>query len=498
VSEEASPGRSRRRFLTYIGGGALGGTLFSTGAARASQGGVTATPVARGFTAPLDVVAPPGEAGRYLVADQKGVIERVDDGTVSEEPYLDVRDRTIDVTGGYSEMGLLGFALHPNYEGNRQVYVRYSAPRRSGTPASYSHTFVLSEFTADGNGEHVDPSSERTLLEIPQPQANHNAGSVAFGPDGFLYVGVGDGGGANDVGPGHVEDWYTGTAGGNGQDLTSNLLGSLLRIDVDGRDGDQPYAIPSDNPLVDAEGFDEHYAWGLRNPWRLSFDGEDLYVADVGQNLREEINRVVKGGNYGWNVREGTVCFDADNPSSSPESCPTSGPGRPDGDEALRDPVIEYSHSDDDQPSGLAVVGGYRYRGDALSGLEGAYLFTDWNAQGRLFVARPDPEAETWPIDVIPMEGADGGLGSFVLGFGRDRDGELLLCSSQEQGVAGSTGAVHRFSDSDRSGSTDATPSPTSTETSGDAGSGFGPIAAIAGVAGTVAWALRRMSDRAN
>lgn len=498
VAEEANSGPNRRQFLTHLGGVTLGGSLLSTTAGGASPGGVTATPIGRGFTSPLDVVAPPGEPGRYLVADQKGVIERVDDGAVAEHPYLDIRDRAIDVSGGYSEMGLLGVAPHPNYAENRQVYVRYSAPRRSGTPTSYSHTFVLSEFRAGEDGEAVDPSSERTLLEIPQPQPNHNAGSVGFGPDGFLYVGVGDGGGANDVGSGHVEDWYSGTAGGNGQDLTSNLLGSLLRIDVDNRDGDRPYAIPDDNPLVGAEGFDEHYAWGLRNPWRLSFDGDDLYVADVGQNLREEINRVVKGGNYGWNVREGTLCFDADTPSSPPEACPTSGPGRPDGTEPLRDPLIEYSQSDDDPPGGVAVVGGYRYRGDALSGLEGAYLFTDWNAQGRLFVARPDGGAETWPIGVIPMEGAEGGLGNFVLGFGRDRDGEILICSTQEQGVTGSTGALHRLSDIDGSVTPSPAPSPTSTKTSGANGPGFGLIAALAGVAGTAAWAFRQMSDRTN
>lgn len=498
MSEEPIPGRSRRRFLASLGGASLGGTLLSTRGVGASPEGITATPVARGFTAPLDVVAPPGQPGRYLVADQMGVIERIDDGMIADQPYLDIRDRAIDVTGGYSEMGLLGVALHPNYEDNRQVYVRYSAPRRSGTPSAYSHTFVLSEFTAIEDGEQVQPRSERTLLEIPQPQPNHNAGSVGFGPEGFLYCGVGDGGGANDVGTGHVEDWYSGTAGGNGQDLTSNLLGSLLRIDIDGRDGDRPYAIPDDNPLVGTEGFDEHYAWGLRNPWRLSFDGEDLYVADVGQNLREEINRVVKGGNYGWNVREGSLCFDADTPSAPPASCAASGPGRPNGDEPLRGPLIEYSQSDDDPPSGVAVVGGYRYRGSALSGLEGAYLFTDWNAQGRLFIARPDSAAETWPIEVMPLEGAEGGLGTFVLGFGRDRDDELLICSTAEQGVTGTTGALHRLSDIGDSAELQTSPGATSTATSGASGPGFGPVLGLAGLAGTAAWALGQMWDRTN
>lgn len=498
MTDSAESNTSRRRFLTGLGAAAVvAGT--STPVRSATARTVTATRIAGGFTAPLAVLAPDATDGRYLVADQVGVVHRVDDGSVADEPFLDIRDRTVDVRGAYSEMGLLGIAVHPRYADNRKIYVRYSAPRRSGTPSSYSHTFVLSEFTVGPNGERADPGSERTLLEIPQPQPNHNAGGIAFGPKGYLYVGVGDGGGANDVGMGHVEDWYSGTEGGNGQDLTSNLLGSLLRIDIDTQTGDRPYGIPQDNPLVDSEGFDEHYAWGLRNPWRFSFDGDDLYVADVGQNLREEINRVVKGGNYGWNVREGTLCFDADSPSSPPSECPTSGPGRPGGSEPLRDPLIEYSHSADGTPRGVAVVGGYRYRGTALEGFEGAYLFTDWNARNRLFVARPSEDSELWPIEVVQMRGPEGGLGQYVLGFGRDRDDELLVCSTAEGGVSGDTGALYKLTGVDET-SVSTTPSETTgaPTTTGDAGPGFGTVATLLGAGGLAGWARYRAKDRTN
>jgi glucose/arabinose dehydrogenase len=336
--------------------------------------------------------------GATYVADRPGRVHALGDG--SAETALDMTDPVM--TG--SERGLLGLALHPEFGSNDRLYVRYSGRSRLGTPPSYSHTFVLAEFRARGDGT-IDENSERTLLEIAQPQGNHNSGPIAFGPDGYLYVGVGDGGAGGDRGTGHVSDWYGANDGGNGQDVTENLLGSLLRIDVDARSGNQPYGIPDDNPLVGREGLDEHYAWGLRNPWGISFDGTDLYVADVGQNRFEEVNLVESGGNYGWNVLEGTHCFGAD-------SCPET---TPDG-EPLRDPVIEYSHDDRDV-SGVAVVGGHIYRGDAIPGLSGRYVFGDLNAQGRLFVASPADEG-LWPTDVLE-----------VVDESRDKLGRLLALS---------------------------------------------------------------------
>lgn len=360
-----------------------------------------------------------GPDGTRYVADRPGVIYRLDGGSVGRA--LDVTDAV--VTGG--ERGLLGLALHPEFGSNGRLYVRYSSPPRRGTPSTYSHTFVLAEFRTRDDGT-IDPGSERTLLELPEPQSNHNSGSLAFGPDGLLYVGVGDGGGGGDRGTGHVEDWYGRNPGGNGQDVIENLLGSLLRIDVDARADGRPYGIPEDNPLVGAPGLDEHYAWGLRNPWGISFDGTDLYVADVGQNRFEEVDRVLKGGNYGWNVREGTHCYDAGD-------CPAA---TPDG-ERLRDPVVEYPHSGA-AVSGIAVVGGHVSRGDAVPALSGRYVFGDLDAGGRLFAATP---AGTGPWPVEPVDVAAGSRGKLgrLFAVGRDRAGELYVMTD---------GGVHRIAPS--------------------------------------------------
>jgi len=382
---------------------------------------VATEPLADGFTSPLGIV--PLDADRLLVADQPGQVVLVDGGDT--RIAADLRDRVVDV-GGYTEQGLLGLAVHP--ASSDRLFVRYSAPPRGSTPDGYSHTFVLSEFAMDPGSGDVDPTSERTLLEIPEPQGNHNAGDLAFGPDGSLYVPVGDGGAGGDQGPGHVEDWAEAVGGGNGQDVAENRLGSLLRIDVDGRDGDRPYAIPDDNPLVGAEGFDEQFAWGLRNPWRLSFGPEGrCFVADVGQNEFEEVNVVERGGNYGWNVREGTACYGA-------SECPTV---TPDG-EPLRDPVIEYGR--EGPVSGIAVIGGSIYRGSAIPALQGHFVFGDWRAEGRLFLASEADEG-LWPTEMLSL--AEDAV-PLLLTIAEDTEGELLLGTSARSEVSGSTGAVHR------------------------------------------------------
>jgi glucose/arabinose dehydrogenase len=390
--------------------------------------------VASGFASPVAIEIP--APGRRFVVDQPGQIYLIDGGDLRSEPFLDVSDRMVDVSG-YDERGLLGLAFHPDFAENGRFYVRYSAPPRDGTPADYSHTFVLSEFTADPGADRADPDSERTVLEIPEPQGNHNAGAVTFGPDGSLYVAVGDGGRANDQGVGHVDDWYDGVGGGNGQDLTENLLGSILRIDVDEQTeqegpGTRRYGIPEDNPLVGETGLDEQFAWGFRNPWRFSFgpDGR-LFAADVGQGAWEEVNVVESGGNYGWNVREGTHCFRADD-------CPSESPrGRP-----LRDPVIEYPH-DGDPVSGIAVIGGYLYRGSDLPDLRGRYLFADWRAGGQLFVAE-EADDGLWPTAAVPVSSEER-FGPNVLSFGRTPAGELLVCTTASGGVDGNSGAVFRL-----------------------------------------------------
>ncbi|WP_435180586.1 PQQ-dependent sugar dehydrogenase [Halorussus sp. AFM4] len=377
--------------------------------------------LATGFELPLGVAFAP-DADRRYVADQPGrVFVHGPDG-LRDRPFLDLRDTV--VVG--KETGLLGLALHPDFAENRRVFVRYSAPPREDAPAGTNHTFVLSEFEANDDGTRIDPDSERALLEFPEPQPNHNAGSVVFGPYGYLFVGIGDGGGAGDK-DGHADDWYDAVEGGNGQDVTENLLGSVLRIDVDNRENGKAYAIPDGNPFADGgPGLPEHYAWGFRNPWRMAFDRGRLFVADVGQNAFEEVNLVERGGNYGWNVREGTHCFKA-------ESCPDSTPESVRGGEPLLDPVIEYPHYGDGV-TGISVIGGNVYRGSALPGLAGAYVFADLAAEGQLLAATPVDEG-LWPIGVVNVAGDDAAKLGQVYSFGRDADGELYVLGSGDEGA---------------------------------------------------------------
>ncbi|WP_144900958.1 PQQ-dependent sugar dehydrogenase [Halobellus captivus] len=401
---------------------------------------VALEPIAAGFAAPLDFVAPAGTDRRFVV-DRDGRIWDIDGRGRSDSPFLDLSDRVL--LGG--ERGLLGAAAHPEFADNGRLYVRYSTEPRSGTPRTYSHTAVLAELTVDPDADAVGDPEERRVLEVPQPQSNHNAGALAFGPDGYLYVAFGDGGGGNDVGTGHVDDWYDAVDGGNGQDVTENLLGSVLRIDVNGRGGvdgssataggdEKPYAIPENNPLVGREGLDEQYAWGFRNPWRLSFHGRDCYVADVGQSAWEELNLLERGGNYGWNVREGAHCFRA-------ESCPVATPA---GD-VFVDPVAEYPHDGGDV-TGVSVIGGVVCESESLGALRGAYVFADFLARGRLFAVDPG-EPTPWDISTVSIDGDDN-LGQFVLGFGRDQAGEVYLLTTEESDGSGDTGAVARLTSS--------------------------------------------------
>jgi len=350
---------------------------------------------------------------------------------------------------GFDERGLLGMDFHPDFEENGRFYLRYSSneprsdgqglagPGDRGYPENWDHVAILSEFQlSDGGGQlRGDPESERVLLEVPEPQFNHNGGEVVFGPDGYLYATLGDGGGANDTGPGHVEDWYDENDGGNGQDVTENLLGSVLRIDVDQEGEDRPYAVPDDNPLVGTEGMDEIYAWGLRNPWRASFDDGQLITADVGQALFEEVDVVQRGGNYGWNVREGFHCFNADNATEPLDECPASAPGEaPFDGQPLIDPVAEYPHTYRGNPVGISITGGYVYRGDQVPDLSGRYLFGDWSAsfvepRGRIFVATRD-EAMATPGDAgnttggEAVENATAGQENVSVGNGTDGETE--------------------------------------------------------------------------
>lgn len=395
--------------------------------------------IASGLTAPSVLAFP--QDGRILVADQAGLIRvRTPEGELLEEPFLDLRDRMVQLRERFDERGLLGLALHPRFSENRHLFVYYSAPLRSGGPEGWDHTSHVSRFTVSSDPNRADAGSEKIVLQIDQPEANHNAGQIVFGPDGMLYIPLGDGGGANDTGRHHPPQ-------GNGQEL-STLLGTILRIDVDAGD---PYSIPEDNPFVGRDGRDEIFAFGLRNPYRITFDGARLLSGDVGQELWEEVNVIESGGNYGWNLREGLDCFDPANPGSPPPTCPrTDARGEP-----LIDPVLQYRNTRHGG-IGTAIIGGYVYRGDELPALSGRYVFGDWSrdftrADGTLFAARTEPGDDgLWPFDRLHIEGRpDGRLGEYVLAFARGPEEELYLLTSAHTGPTGSTGRVFRLAAAD-------------------------------------------------
>ncbi len=293
--------------------------------------------VSSGFERPVAAIFNPSDKTEYFVVEQGGLIRKVKAGVVQPTPMLDLKS-VVDSSG--NETGLLGLALHPDFQTNKRVFVNYTTSTRPRT--------VISEFKMTAAGI-FDRASEKVILEITQPYSNHNGGDLKFGKDGYLYIGMGDGGSANDP---H----------GNGQNLTA-LLGKMLRIDIN---SGNPYSIPSDNPTFTTAGARrEIYAYGLRNPWRYSFDRVTgkLWAADVGQNALEEINIIEKGGNYGWKIMEGTQCFRT-------ATCNRTG---------LKLPVHEYPRSE-----GVSVTGGYVYRGSAIPSLVGRYVFADY-ATGKVW-----------------------------------------------------------------------------------------------------------------
>ena len=408
--------------------------------------------VAENFVSPIGVVAIPDNTGRLIVIDQVGKLYVIDaGGNTLATPFLDVTSRMVDLNPGFDERGLLGVAFHPNYASNGRFFVYYNAPPRAGGPTpttEWNNLARFSEFSVSAADPNVaNMSSERVFLEIDDPQGNHNGGTLVFGPDGYLYMSIGDGGAANDVAPGHVADWYLVNEGGNGQDVEQNLWGSILRLDMD---GGMPYGIPADNPFVNKAGFDEIYAYGFRNPYRMSFDmsgGNKLYVGDAGQVLYEEVSVVVKGGNYGWNVKEGTHCFNAAEPLTSFAECPTVD----NFGNALIDPVIEMNNAQN--PAGgvvsLTVIGGHVYRGKDIPGLNGKYIFGSFSKtfagpQGELFVALPAGPG-LWPFQELSLKSYADHLGQFVKGFGQDLDGEVYVATSTVLGPAGTSGKVYKL-----------------------------------------------------
>ena len=377
----------RRRSLVM----ALLVTLAPTIAAGARQTGVPSTPpptlafdleiVADGLDRPVQVVDPGDGSGRLFVVEQPGRIRIVRAGRLLPTPFLDIADR-IECCG---ERGLLGLAFHPDYSVNGLFYLGYTAA--NPTNGGLGDNTVARYRVSPDDPDRADPASGEVLLAVPDPAGNHNGGLVLFGPDGYLYVGLGDGGGGN---------------GQNGQDL-GTPHGKILRIDGDRAANGRPYAIPPDNPFVGRpEARPEIWVLGLRNPWRFSFDRAtgDLWVGDVGSAIFEEINRQpgdsAGGENFGWNLMEGTEC-------RSDAGC-----------DAFVPPVSGFDRRD-----GSVVTGGYVYRGAALPDLVGTYLFADYPS-GRVWGLTP-ADSGAWTRSA-PVE-----TGLRISSFGEDAAGELYL-----------------------------------------------------------------------
>lgn len=446
-TNETSFSRATVAFLV----GAVSSALLAFGAPMACAAGpaVALQPVADGLISPLNLATLPDGSGRLLVADQVGTIHILNaDGKLDEKLFLDLRPKLVELAQGFDERGLLGLALHPKFKSNRKVYVFYSAPRRDPGATNVNCTSRVSEFTVKPDDvATVDPGSERVLLEIDKPQMNHNCGRILFGPDGYLYIGVGDGGGANDNEFGHSPQ-------GNGQD-TSVLLGKILRINID---KGNPYAIPSDNPFANGkQGRPEIFAYGVRNPWGIAFDRggrHELFAVDVGQNLYEELNIIVKGGNYGWRVREAHVAFDPSQPNRPPaDGTMTDTLGKP-----FIEPVAWYKHParnklDPNSLEGISVTGGYVYRGKAIKDLAGKYVFADWSRtwalpDGVFFTASREGKGRNskWKLESLPVSTTTGEkLKAYIVALGEDDQGELYVLTNGRNSLTGKTGKVFKL-----------------------------------------------------
>jgi len=347
---------------------------------------------------PMAVVVPPDSTERLFLVQQRGLIQILpkDESATEATTFLDLTRRGMEAANGKFEEGLLGLAFHPKFKENGKFYVCHSAqdPKRS----------VYSEFQVDkANPDKADLSSERVLLEIHQPFWNHHCGNLAFGPDGMLYIPMGDGGGKP-----------PGDSLRRAQNLFS-FGGKMLRIDVNSKQGARQYAIPADNPFVGQDGVHhEIWAYGLRNPWGIHFDAEgSLWLADVGQEIWEEINLIEKGANYGWSWREGNVAYLAREQAGE----------KPAADVKFTDPIHAYDHT-----QGISITGGVVYRGKKMPTLAGAYIYGDWG-HGRVWALRYDKAAKkVISNDLILQAVLDGkGKGLFKpSAFCEDARGEII------------------------------------------------------------------------
>jgi hypothetical protein len=391
-------------------------------------------PVATGMVSPILGVDPHDGTNRMFIVDQTGkiFIYLLNEG-VLPTPFLDLTGEISPLNTAYDEKGLLGLAFHPDYAHNGRFFVRYSRQRASipgelcdGTPRG-CHEEILAEFQVSSDPNIALPTGQ-ILFRVNKPEFNHNSGDVVFGPDGLLYFGLGDGGGANDdlnlSPPGHGPI-------GNGQN-TNVPLGKMLRIDVD---HGAPYSIPPTNPFAGGGGLPEIWAYGLRNPYRFSFDsrpGGDgrMWLSDVGQDQTEELNIGQIGANFGWAVMEGPHCFDPFHTTTPPPSCNNAG---------MTLPIAAYDHND-----GIAIVGGFVYRGK-VAAMRGKYIAGDFSGSfgaptGRLFYV--DPAETLMHFRSLQIGFENRPLGFFLKGFGQDPDGELYAMVSSRLGPVGTSGQV--------------------------------------------------------
>ena len=392
-------------------------------------------------------------SNRLFAVDQRGTVSIIEDGAVLPTPFLDIESKLVpprtDASGAlrFDERGLLSLAFHPHFDtagdaGEGKFYVYYSAPSPNGPGTDENpvdHRSVIAEYRVSGHDPNVADPTERILLTFDQPQFNHDGGQLAFGPDEMLYISTGDGGSSNDNNAGHtggsqtVHDNVGRVSGtlGNAQDRT-NLLGKVLRIDVHGTDGiGGEYGIPDDNPFEgDGGGVSEEiFAYGLRNPWRFSFDdgpgGSDrLFLADVGQGDVEEVDIIESGKNYGWRIKEGSLDFDS---TATPDPLVT-----------LVDPIAEYSRNGDTlglaDIAGVSSVGGYVYRGNEFPELVGKYIFADWSTGFRpgngTFLGLEETSPDTFELSVLDVLGGNP-IGRYITALGEDESGELYVVTNQ-------------------------------------------------------------------
>lgn len=399
--------RTRRRGKRWLAGALLACWMVACASiepdsVRADDTPLTTVRVAVGLDQPLFVTHVPGDLDRLFVVEQTGRIRVIENGTLLSTPFLNVA--TISNFNG--EQGLLGLAFHPRYADNGFFYINYTDTLGDTVIARYS-------VSAEANVANF--ASQVVVLTINQPDENHNGGWIAFGPDGYLYVATGDGGAAFDTGVGHTVDT------GNAQDITNNLLGKILRLDVDGddfpEDADRTYRIPPTNPFVGLTGDDEIWAFGLRNPWRCAFDNVtgDLYIADVGQRDWEEIDvqraGSVGGNNYGWRCLEASTCTDL-------SGCLCT-------DESLVAPIHEYGHGG--FPFRCSITGGEVYRGCAIPDLQGTYFFADY-CSNQIWSLRYDGNVADLRDRTLELAPGGGLNIRTISSFGTDAAGEMYIC----------------------------------------------------------------------